>query len=126
MSLSTIADATNAVNRLTDVFAAETFGETQIHNHNIEEALVVENASFSWDAPPQEEEAKGKRPAKLPAKTEPTKGKPEPAEQGTDPEKEEPVFQVKDISMSILRGQLVAIVGSTGSGKTLSSSRLSA
>ena len=60
MSLSTIADATNAVNRLTDVFTAETFGETQIHDHGIAEALVVENASFSWDASPQEEETKGK------------------------------------------------------------------
>ena len=56
MSLSTIADATNAVNRLTDVFTAETFGETQIHDHHIEEALVAEKASFSWDSPPQEEE----------------------------------------------------------------------
>ena len=38
----------------------------------------------------------------------------------TDKEKEEQVFQVKDINMSIPRGQLVAIVGSTGSGKTVS------
>ena len=37
-----------------------------------------------------------------------------------DKEKEEQVFQVKDINMSIPRGQLVAIVGSTGSGKTVS------
>ena len=69
MSLSTIADATNAVNRLTDVFTAETFGETQIHDHHIEEALVAEKASFSWDSPPQEEEqAKGKKARKADAK----------------------------------------------------------
>ena len=41
----------------------------------------------------------------------------------TDKEKEEQVFQVKDINMSIPRGQLVAIVGSTGSGKTVSGAR---
>ena len=116
MSLSTIADATNAVNRLTDVFTAETFGETQIHNHNIEEALVVENASFSWDASPQEEETKGKKS---------TKGQPAPVKghaPAADPKKEEPIFQVKDITLSVPRGQLVAIVGSTGSGKTVSCS----
>ena len=40
-----------------------------------------------------------------------------------DKEKEEQVFQVKDINMSIPRGQLVAIVGSTGSGKTVIGAR---
>ncbi|KAI5833117.1 hypothetical protein K523DRAFT_413569, partial [Schizophyllum commune Tattone D] len=118
MSLSTIADATNAVNRLTDVFTAETFGETQIHDHGIAEALAVENASFSWDAPPQEEEVKGKKPTKGPAKAEPTKDKPAVVGKAADSGKERPIFQVKDITMSVPRGDLVAIVGSTGSGKT--------
>ncbi|KAL1732291.1 P-loop containing nucleoside triphosphate hydrolase protein [Schizophyllum commune] len=128
MSLSTIADATNAVNRLTDVFTAETFGETQIHDHHIEEALVAEKASFSWDSPPQEEEqAKGKKARKADAK-EAKKSSPADLKKAaeaaaderakTEKEKEEQVFQVKDINMSIPRGQLVAIVGSTGSGKT--------
>ncbi|KAL1740116.1 P-loop containing nucleoside triphosphate hydrolase protein [Schizophyllum fasciatum] len=109
MSLSTVADATNAVNRLTEVFTAETFGETQIHDHDIEEALLADHASFSWDSPPQEEEVKGKKAKK---------GKPAAAPKAAGPEKEEPVFQVKDVNLHIPRGQLVAIVGSTGSGKT--------
>ena len=55
-----------------------------------------------------------------------TKGQPAPvkghapAEKAADPKKEEPIFQVKDITLSVPRGQLVAIVGSTGSGKTVS------
>ncbi|TRM64251.1 P-loop containing nucleoside triphosphate hydrolase protein [Schizophyllum amplum] len=111
MSLSTIADASNAVNRLTDVFNADTFGETQIHDHEISEALLVEKASFSWDSPPQEEETKVKKPKK-------GKDAPVPAVKAALSEKEEMIFQVKDITMSIPRGQLAAVVGSTGSGKT--------
>lgn len=70
-------------------------------------AVKVEHGDFTWDAPPPEPESKkkGKKDksgTKTPGRT-------------TQPEK---VFTLQDISMEIPQGQLTAIVGPVGTGKT--------
>ncbi|KIM84372.1 hypothetical protein PILCRDRAFT_96946 [Piloderma croceum F 1598] len=109
VSLSTITDATNATQRLYDVFEAETLEETLIQDPDLKSAVEIVGAEFTWDTPPLEtEDAKsGKRRSnKVPAVPETVK-----------PAKDVP-FRVKETNLSIPRGQLIAIVGPVGTGKT--------
>ncbi|KAG7444868.1 ABC transporter [Guyanagaster necrorhizus] len=106
-SLSAIADAENAIQRLYGIFEAETLEETFDREDDLHVAVEVKNISFTWDAPPPES-AEGKK-----GKKDKKKGKPE-----VDPSSAGAVFELKDVSLSIARGQLVAIVGTVGAGKT--------
>jgi ABC-type polysaccharide/polyol phosphate transport system ATPase subunit len=75
--------------------------------------VEVENASFTWDSPPPDEgkELKGKK------KDRRSTSKPEPTSEPKEV-KEETLFNLKQIDFKVPRGQLLAIVGAVGSGKT--------
>ncbi|KAJ3775268.1 ABC transporter [Lentinula raphanica] len=108
LSFSSITDAHNAIQRLYGVFEAETLDETLVIDESIDAAVEVKGASFSWDAPPPEVEGKkkkGKKAVRPSAPAAPTEAPQEP-------------FKLHDITMTIPRGQLVAVVGQVGSGKT--------
>ncbi|KAJ7650714.1 ABC transporter [Roridomyces roridus] len=110
VSFSSIADALNASHRLYDVFVAETFTEAQIRDPDLKFAIEVENATFTWDGPPPEVEQSSSKKGKGKKKVEP--------EKAAIKVEEENVFKMTNVSFSIPRGQLVAIVGAVGSGKT--------
>jgi ABC-type polysaccharide/polyol phosphate transport system ATPase subunit len=76
-------------------------------------AVEVENASFTWDSPLPDEgkEQKGKK------KDRRSISQPEPVSEPKEV-KEEAVFNLKQINFKVPRGQLLAIVGAVGSGKT--------
>lgn len=118
MSISTISDAATACERLYDVFVAETSDETLVHNQRLDFALRVRNASFSWDSPPPQVEGskklKGGKRAKLGGQG---TSKPSAPAQQKQVDKAN-AFQIKDVNLEIPRGQLVAIVGAVGMGKT--------
>ncbi|KAI0268426.1 P-loop containing nucleoside triphosphate hydrolase protein [Russula aff. rugulosa BPL654] len=88
ISFSSIADARNAIDRLQECFTAELISETFDRDPELKYALEVENASFTWDASEAKEV------------------------------KEETLFKLKQIDFKVPRGQLLAIVGAVGSGKT--------
>ena len=113
MSFSSIADARNAIGRLQECFTAELISETFERDPELKYALEVENASFTWDSPPPDEgkEQKGKK------KDRRSTSKPEPTSEPKEV-KEETLFKLKQIDFNVPRGQLVAIVGAVGSGKT--------
>lgn len=72
-------------------------------------AVEIEHADFTWDGvPPEIEDGKKAKRHKKPA------GRPEPPK----PINSEHVFKLKDISLTIPRGRLTAIVGPVGSGKS--------
>lgn len=102
VSLSAVADAANAIQRLYAVFESETLEETQIYDGELKMALDIKGAKFEWDNPPQPEEKK-----KLPKKS----------AADSNPRIDTP-FKVRETNLSIPRGQLVAIVGPVGTGKT--------
>lgn len=125
MSLSTIADAHNAIGRLYGVFEAELLEDTHVVDPNLETAIEVKGAAFTWDAPPPEEEGHkkkkrhglhGHKKAKAKQLSAPSSSHGHSAED--DKAAEDRIFKVTDVTMSVPRGALVAIVGPVGSGKT--------
>ena len=112
--MSTIADARNAIGRLQECFTAELISETLVQDPKLKYAVEIDNASFTWDGPPpdldEDKEDKGKK------KSDPH---PEPEPESEPKEvKEEVMFKLEHIDLRVPRGQLVAIVGAVGSGKT--------
>ncbi|KAG8702705.1 hypothetical protein FRC09_004597 [Ceratobasidium sp. 395] len=141
VALSSIADALNASSRLEGVFVAEVLTQTRVIDPSLPVALEVKNAEFSWDgAPPDEAGSKGrgKQAKKDKAKTskqitevsdKAARGPDEKeavvqdagAGSGSasdDAKEKEVVFKLKDVNISLPRGQLCAIVGPVGSGKS--------
>ncbi|BEI91781.1 uncharacterized protein CcaverHIS019_0406010 [Cutaneotrichosporon cavernicola] len=134
MTLSATADAINALGRLQAVFDAEVTTDERVIDPDLKEAVLIKDASFTWDAaPPIEDEVvkleaklaaaqKGVKPAgKSPKKSKDKEGKksgiqtPAAGPQGNS---QDDVFQLKDINLSIPSGSLTAIVGPIGSGKS--------
>lgn len=90
-------------------------------NEALDAALEVKGASFTWDAPPNNAgESEGGNFVGKQAKT--LKVNAEKKQIADVDEKavknEAGVFKVTDVTMTIPRGQLVAIVGPVGSGKS--------
>ena len=109
-ALSASADAWNALTRLQEVFEAETRGESVLVDPNLDIAMRSVNASFQWlttdpddlSVSPKKKKQKNKNKEKI------------------DPEvvhARDP-FKVVGLNMEIKRGQLVAIVGGVGCGKS--------
>lgn len=67
LSLSSTADALNALSRLQTVFDAEVTTEERMIDAELPVAVRIDNASFTWDAAPPVEEAVAKLEAKLAA-----------------------------------------------------------
>ncbi|KAF7312085.1 ABC transporter protein [Mycena indigotica] len=110
-----IADALNASNRLYDVFVAETFDGVQIiRDDKLDVAVEVHDATFEWDGPPPEAED-GKKKKKQKKTAELAKAAAKAAEIKPEDVK---VFKMSNLSFTVPRGKLVAIVGAVGSGKT--------
>jgi ABC-type glutathione transport system ATPase component len=126
--LSAIADAASAISRLYGVFEAELLEKTHTLDQTLDVAIEVQGASFTWDSPPPDAD-KGKLGKKstagghmMQSSAKAVAGAAEKKRTDDIDEKakneEQRVFNVRDISMSVPRGQLAAIVGPVGSGKT--------
>ena len=124
VALSSTADAANAIKRLNGVFEAELLDETLVVDENLDFALEVDKASWTWDAPPEQVNDKKKKSKGLvdyhrSARRGP-KDNEKPAEKSPEEKakEEEKIFKVRDVSLKIPRGKLVAVVGPVGSGKS--------
>ena len=116
MSFGAIADAANAISRLSNVFEAELLDDTLIRDPTLEFAIVVKGASFTWDSSPANTDSVvSLKKANLAQEGWLSKKDPEAENMGKD---DRDAFKVQDIDLCVPRGQLVAIVGAVGSGKT--------
>ena len=133
LSFSSIADAANATSRLYGVFEAELLEKTHTVDPTLDVAIEVKGASFTWDSPPPDadegkpgkkstsggrmmQSSKSRAKAKAFAAAAEKKRTDDIDEKAKN--EEERVFKVQDITISVPRGQLAAIVGPVGSGKT--------
>ncbi len=116
MSFSSITDAKNAVGRLQECFTAELISETLVQDLELKYAVEIDDASFAWDGPPPDlsegKEDKGKRKSRSDFSASPVHIS------ESKEVKEEVLFTLKRVHFTVPRGQLVAIVGAVGSGKT--------
>jgi ATP-binding cassette, subfamily C (CFTR/MRP), member 1 len=124
-ALSAIPDASSALQRLTHVFQAELISEDTLVIHKDQEpALVVVDATFEWESFEKDSgeafsSKRGGRSGGIPMGGK-DKSAEDKAKETPTPGKDVPLFRVKNVVMTIPRGQLVAIVGPVGSGKVTS------
>ena len=118
MGLSAIADAQSAIERLYDVFVAELLTDTRQINPNLDVAVLVQEATFQWDGVRTDEDSgkKSKSGKRAMVKHKPAEKK--PTETTVTPLPSDQVYKLQDINIAIPRGQLCAIVGPVGSGKS--------
>ena len=116
--MSSITDAYNAISRLYRVFIAEATNDDRIIDLDADFAVKVVHASFTWEvpAPANESSSKKKRRNKKKAAHNIYLAGPEKPLPNTN--STSAVFRLNDVNLLIPRGQLVAIVGHVGSGKS--------
>jgi len=129
-------DAHNAFGRIQEVFEAESLTDEQVRDAGLETALELDDASFIWDAPPPEpdggngrgvgdlkKDKNGKKPeVSTPVAAPPSSPSSVPGSSRVStsrgPEQTEKVFKFQKTNLKIPKGQVVAIVGPVGSGKS--------
>ncbi|KAF9234111.1 ABC protein [Melanogaster broomeanus] len=130
-ALSAIPDAASALQRLTHVFNAELIkGDTLVIDREQDAALVVKDATFEWETSEKVDETipeigggKGRGRGRgggargggsAGATSRGTKEKGVEVKQANA----ETIFKVRNVTFTIPKGQLTAIVGPVGSGKS--------
>ena len=134
-ALSAIPDAASALQRLSHVFHAERInGETLLIDDTQEHAVVVQDAIFEWESFEKVDEKipgmssrggrGGERGGKGSSGDSQRKRNERPANREDEgwPLKHGSVFKVRNVTLTIPRGRLAAIVGPVGSGKVSSGS----
>ncbi|KAJ1310438.1 hypothetical protein OPQ81_007171 [Rhizoctonia solani] len=127
VALNAITDASAAVQRLQPVFMAETRSESLPIEPDLPVAIRAQALDLTWDSPPPASAPKKVATAprrallgRLRARFSGAKAIPTPPSEGekptTAPAKEP--FKMTNINLEIPRGQLCAIVGPVGSGKS--------
>jgi ATP-binding cassette subfamily C (CFTR/MRP) protein 1 len=129
-ALAAIADSKNAFERLAKVFKAPVMEDEAFSvDPNLDVALKVEGATWEWEETMAEKEKREAAAAKKKGKgggkvedskaEEKGKGKVNDDQQHNEtPDKAEKPFSVANVSFTIQKGSLVAIVGPVGCGKS--------
>ncbi|KAL7419852.1 hypothetical protein Q5752_005768 [Cryptotrichosporon argae] len=120
-ALSTLTDAQNAIERLTEVFEADIMEPSDPIDPNLDVAIRAKNATFVWAAARVDEEVgAGKGGKGKGGKGRPGSKKDDAKKQAgqAEPKPDGPPFAIENINFEVPRGRLVAIVGAVGSGKS--------
>ena len=114
-ALSAAADAVNAIQRLEQLFEAEIQPVRKAVDVAQGDAILVDKASFTWLTASPEDPKGSKKETQKKTSRPSTEKKQQPGL--ATPRDLEP-FKITSLSMRVPRGQLVAIVGAVGSGKS--------
>ncbi|KAH7033322.1 ATP-binding cassette transporter protein YOR1-like protein [Microdochium trichocladiopsis] len=131
-----VTDAWQSIQRIQEFLLAEELGDVAVHDPGNSHAVELNNASFTWErATTQDPTAspvpvgsdknaaaagKGPKAGKAANNAKPLKG-PSTADESdtasTLVEEREP-FKIQDLNLAVGRKELIAVIGSVGSGKT--------
>ncbi|TGZ78962.1 P-loop containing nucleoside triphosphate hydrolase protein [Ascodesmis nigricans] len=109
MVIAQVIDAWVSLTRIQEYFFAEEITDNITHDPNSDAAICVTDGSFTWETTLQEQTEDKTKKSKKSAE-EPNN--PAPVAPDQTP------FTLKDINLSVGRNELLAVVGSVGSGKT--------
>lgn len=112
IAFSSITDAYNAISRLYSIFLAEAASDDRVIDSTADLGVEVKGANFTWEIPAPSSEMKKKPSRRL------FKRKEDQAQDVDLSHEDKSVFKMENINLSIPRGQLCAIVGPVGSGKS--------
>eukprot|EP00158_Paraphelidium_tribonemae_P009276 Partr_v1_DN28821_c1_g1_i1_m34129 putative ATP-binding cassette, sub-family C (CFTR MRP), member len=126
--IRSVVESNVALKRISDYLNATELVENTIQNPDSELAIEIKAATFRWEVleesekDPKEKKVKGKDAENRKNQVAPVGEEKEsdnvPEKAGDVPLDKVPVDALKNINIKIKRGQLVAIVGAVGSGKT--------
>ncbi|KAJ6152874.1 hypothetical protein N7497_007193 [Penicillium chrysogenum] len=110
-----VTDASTAFNRIQEFLLAEEQKEDIERDENMQNAIEMDHASFTWERLPTDEKDAQKAGKKAAARPEPTE-KSTPEDE-TDETPTEP-FKLKDMTFEVGRHELLAVIGTVGCGKS--------
>jgi ATP-binding cassette subfamily C (CFTR/MRP) protein 1 len=126
-----VIDANASIKRIQEFLLAEEAQETAEWDYNAKDAVVMKNADFTWERHPTRDEedepvkkGPGAGPAKKPTKKEKKEQQRASVQAAKDisnsptPEVVERPFELKGLDVAIGRNELIAVIGSVGSGKS--------
>ncbi|KAF2034636.1 ABC multidrug transporter-like protein [Setomelanomma holmii] len=131
-----VIDANASIKRIQEFLLAEEAEESAVWDYSARDAVVIKEADFTWERHPTQEaedtvagpggppgskaamkkEKKEKRASAQLQQT--TSGTTTPPASDITAVEEEKPFEIKDINLTFGRNELVAIIGSVGSGKS--------
>ncbi|KAI5779576.1 P-loop containing nucleoside triphosphate hydrolase protein [Geopyxis carbonaria] len=121
MVIAQTIDAWVSLQRLQEYFLAEEITDSVVHNSKIDSAIEVYNGHFTWEITIPEEMKKKKEKKvskKKKAAQDSEKQSNEPSSEGTGLNTPHEPFTLDSINLSVSPHELLAVVGSVGSGKT--------
>lgn len=108
-----VTDAWTALNRIQEFLLAEEQKEDIEKDGQMEHAIELEHASFTWERLPTEKKAEKKPRPASPAGISPV-GTEKAEEEPTEPEP----FKLHDLTLEAGRNELLAVIGTVGCGKS--------
>ncbi|KAJ1329416.1 ATP-binding cassette subfamily C (CFTR/MRP) member 1 [Microdochium nivale] len=133
-----VTDAWQSIQRIQEFLLAEEQGDVAVHDSENTNAVELNGASFTWErTTTQDPQAspvavggdknaaalkKGDKPSKSVNNSKTSKGSTSGADESDDTastlvEEREP-FKIQDLNLAVGRKELIAVIGSVGSGKT--------
>ncbi|KAF2156832.1 ABC multidrug transporter-like protein [Myriangium duriaei CBS 260.36] len=126
-----VVDASASIERIQEFLLAEEAEDAAEWDHDNEHAIVVNNGSFTWERTPNKEDqsAEAKATKNVERKTkvaERDESDGKISSSGSDTtdgnsdvvQEEEKPFEIKGINIEVGRKELIAVIGSVGSGKS--------
>lgn len=141
MVIGQVVDGIASIARIQEFLAAEEVQNEATWNYKAQDAIVVKDADFTWERTTSQEPSTGvaapkgvqqskqdRKEAKIKAREEKLRSKqlekekvdvpPSPTSTVSSDEEEEEPFQIRNIDLQIGRNELIAVIGSVGSGKS--------
>ncbi|KAL1957525.1 hypothetical protein VTO42DRAFT_5751 [Malbranchea cinnamomea] len=119
--LGQVTDAYTAICRIQEFFLAEEQADDIKSDPSLENAIEVNNASFTWERVPTDDEKDPKKPKKKDAPKDNSSETPDLSDESnatSGTQTPRTPFQLKDLTFTAGRNELLAVIGTVGCGKS--------